>query len=97
MDAFAAHREPLEAWLHPQGYAFHAQVALDGDAALVGQELDDGRPSLVTGAVQRRASGFGVDIRVDTQIQQHFHGFDVGLLRPLVGDAVNPADTRRHL
>lgn len=32
MDAFAAHREPLEAWLHPQGYAFHAQVALAGDA-----------------------------------------------------------------
>jgi GNAT superfamily N-acetyltransferase len=31
MDAFAAHREPLDAWLHPHGYAFHAQVALDGD------------------------------------------------------------------
>ncbi|HUS33290.1 MAG TPA: GNAT family N-acetyltransferase [Kofleriaceae bacterium] len=31
LDAFAAHREPLESWLSPRGYAFHARLVLDGD------------------------------------------------------------------
>lgn len=36
MAAFAAHQEPLDAWLHPHGYAFHARVALDGDSIVGG-------------------------------------------------------------
>lgn len=36
LEAFAAHREPLEAWLSPVGYRFHARVALDGSTLLGG-------------------------------------------------------------
>ena len=36
MDAFAAHREPLESWLSPAGYTFHARVAVDGETILGG-------------------------------------------------------------
>jgi GNAT superfamily N-acetyltransferase len=36
MDAFAAHREPLESWLSPERYAFHARIALEDDAILGG-------------------------------------------------------------
>ena len=50
--------------------AGHAVVAGIQLGAGIDQHLNDGRPSLVPGAVQRRASGFGLDIRVDAQVQQ---------------------------
>jgi GNAT superfamily N-acetyltransferase len=45
MDAFAAHREPLESWLSPAGYIFHARVAVDGDAILGGITYEHYRAS----------------------------------------------------
>jgi GNAT superfamily N-acetyltransferase len=36
LDAFAAHREPLESWLAPVGYTFHARVAIRRELILGG-------------------------------------------------------------
>ena len=46
-------------------------------------------------AVQRRAARFRPDIRVDAEVQAHLHGFEVCLRRPLVRDALHPADACR--
>ena len=51
----------------------------------------------VSRAVQRRASGLGLGVRVVAQAQQQFHRLDVGFLRPLVRDAFHPADAGRDL
>ena len=51
----------------------------------------------VRGAVQRGAPGVGLRIRVETQVEQHLHGFERLLSRPLVSDPLHPADSGGHL
>ena len=64
---------------------------------MIDQHLNDRRPSLVPGPMQRRAPGFGLDIRVDAEIQEQPHRFHIGLRRPFVGVALDPADPRGDL
>ena len=68
---------------------------------MIDEDLDDVGAALVRGAVQRRAAGVGLRVRVEAELDQHLHRFERRLRRPLVGDAFDPADAggdvqRRH-
>jgi hypothetical protein len=62
----------------------------------VHEELDHRRSSLVPGAVQRRPAIVSLRVRIEAEFEQPAHRFEVVLLRPLLGDPLDPADARRH-
>ena len=65
--------------------------------AVLHEQLDDIVAAFVCGAHQRRATVDPVlRVQVGTEIQQHLHGLERLLGRPLVRDALHPADAARH-
>ena len=69
--------------------------------AVIREELHDGGTSFVRGPVEGDTTGVGLRIRILTQVQQQLHGFQCVLLRPFVGNPLDPADSssdlqRRH-
>src|SRR5437867_1460078 len=65
--------------------ASHPVVSRVQPCTGIDQQLDHRSTPFVAGAVQSRASGFGLDVGVDSEIQQELHGFEVGFFRPFVG------------
>ncbi len=64
--------------------------------AAIHQQLDDLGGALVRGAVQRDAPRVRLGVGVDAEVEQHADGFERVLRRPLVRDALHPADAGRH-
>src|SRR6188508_686479 len=54
--------------------------------ATVGKYLDDVRAPLVSGAMQRRTAGVGLQVDVEPEVDQQLDRIECGLGRPLVGD-----------
>ena len=65
--------------------------------AVIHEQLNDAFPSLVRSAMQRGAPGVPLGVRIEPEIQEQLHGLHVGCWRPLIRQALDPADAGRRL